>query len=325
MNVIVDTIAKVAELKPPSLPQLSLVNAPDISAVAPLAQIAGTNPAKILDEVGILEKDQDTIRTVAAQASGLIGSCAQDLLGLAMELGTRAMPLAMGLLVPHPAARMGAEAALKALAMEYLGRAMARTGSLVNELAAISSPLAEIASRTVASQVDGGKPAVQELEAVSGNAGFMPAGNSAAGHTNTAVTPMSDEAPAVSASSVGSSSGSSQGSAAGEKAVDTAISMVGTPYVWGGTSPNGFDCSGLTQYAYREAGVELPRLAEEQTVGTQVSADELVKGDLVVWDGHVAMYAGDDQIVEAGDPVQVNPLRTSNIGMEFKGFWRPTG
>ena len=104
MNVIVDTIAKVAELKPPSLPQLSLVNAPDISAVAPLAQIAGTNPAKILDEVGILEKDQDTIRTVAAQASGLIGSCAQDLLGLAMELGTRAMPLAMGLwflIPPH--------------------------------------------------------------------------------------------------------------------------------------------------------------------------------------------------------------------------------
>ena len=70
--------------------------------------------------------------------------------------------------------------------------------------------------------------------------------------------------------------------------------------------------------------MELPRLAEQQTVGQQVSADQLVKGDLVVWDGHVAMYAGDGQIVEAGDPVQVNPLRTSNMGMEFKGFWRPT-
>src|SRR5699024_11104297 len=144
-------------------------------AVAPLAQIAGTNPAKILDEVGILEKDQDTIRTVAAQASGLIGSCAQDLLGLAMELGTRAMPLAMGLLVPHPAARTGAEAALKALAMEYLGRAMARTGSLVNELAAISSPLAEIASRTISSLVDGSDPVVQEQEADCDNTRLLPA------------------------------------------------------------------------------------------------------------------------------------------------------
>src|SRR5699024_11716509 len=125
--------------------------------------------------------------------------------------------------------------------MEYLGRAMARTGSLVNELAAISSPLAEIASRTISSQVDGGKPAVQELEAVSGNAGFMPAGNSAAGHTNTAVTPMSDEAPAGSACSGGSSSGSSQGSAAGEKSVNTANSMVGNLYVMGENALNAFD------------------------------------------------------------------------------------
>src|SRR5699024_11944089 len=97
---------------------------------------------------------------------------------------------------------------------------------LFNELAAISSPLAEIASRTISAQVDGGKPAVQELEAVSGNTGFLPAGNSAAGPTNTTVTPMTEDDPAGSASSAGSSAGSSQGSAAGEKAVDTALSMV---------------------------------------------------------------------------------------------------
>lgn len=81
----------------------------------------------------------------------------------------------------------------------------------------------------------------------------------------------------------------------------------------------------MTQWAYRQAGVELPRLAQEQNVGVPVGMDELQPGDLAVWDGHVAMYAGDGQLIEAGDPVSLNPLRTSNAGMAFKGFWRPTG
>ena len=114
------------------------------------------------------------------------------------------------------------------------------------------------------------------------------------------------------------------GSEAGRTAVDAAKSMVGTPYVWGGNAPGGFDCSGLTSWAYRQAGVEIPRTAENQAVGQQVSYEDLQPGDLVVWTGHVAMYAGDGMMVEAGDPVQMNPVRTTNIGMPFKGFWRPT-
>lgn len=108
-------------------------------------------------------------------------------------------------------------------------------------------------------------------------------------------------------------------------AVRSALTQQGTPYSWGGTEPGrGLDCSGLTSWAYGEQGVELPRLAQEQNVGTEVSQADVLPGDLAVWDGHVAMVIGNGQLVEAGDPVQVGALRTTNSGMAFKGFYRPT-
>ncbi|MEC3954833.1 NlpC/P60 family protein [Nocardia sp. CDC153] len=109
-------------------------------------------------------------------------------------------------------------------------------------------------------------------------------------------------------------------------AVRNALSQVGTPYVWGGETPGvGMDCSGLTQWAYAQAGVSLPRLAQEQGYGHQrVGPGDLMPGDLAVWDGHVAMVIGNGELVEAGDPVQIGPIRTQNSGMRFLGFYRPT-
>jgi cell wall-associated NlpC family hydrolase len=109
------------------------------------------------------------------------------------------------------------------------------------------------------------------------------------------------------------------------EAVRHALTQLGVPYDWGGTTPGvGLDCSGLTQWAYSEAGLNLPRLAQEQDVGSAVSAGDLRPGDLAVWDGHVAMIVGNGTMIEAGDPVKLSPIRTDNIGQGFQGFWRPT-
>ncbi|GAA3992073.1 C40 family peptidase [Allokutzneria multivorans] len=109
-------------------------------------------------------------------------------------------------------------------------------------------------------------------------------------------------------------------------AVRNALSVLGTPYVWAASDPpRATDCSGLTKWAYGNAGLDLPRHSAAQAVGASVPPGQLLPGDLVVWRGHVAMYIGDGQMVEAGDPVQIRPLRTTNSGMPFVGFYRPTG
>ena len=108
-------------------------------------------------------------------------------------------------------------------------------------------------------------------------------------------------------------------------AVRHALTQLGVPYQWGGTAPGvGLDCSGLTQWAYHEAGLNIPRLAQEQDIGAAVEAGSLRPGDLAVWDGHVAMIVGNGTMIEAGDPVQLSTIRTTNAGQGFQGFWRPT-
>lgn len=284
-------IAQIARMQPAQLPNVGLPTVPDLTAAGPLAEIAHGNPQALFDVSRQAAEDISTVHSALGSARSLISATIRDLVGLGFELLQRGLPLALGLLIPNPAAQAAARSALQALAMEYIGKAMVRIKRLAGELLQAAAPLVPIGQRAV-------QPAVRGRQ----------------DSTDVTVARHALREPAV-------EGGSEQGQAAAQ----AALSQVGTPYGWGGTGNGSFDCSGLTQWAWRQAGVELPRTAESQTVGRQVSADELQPGDLVVWDGHVAMYSGDGQIVEAGSPVQTGPLRTNNMGMAFKGFWRPTG
>jgi cell wall-associated NlpC family hydrolase len=123
------------------------------------------------------------------------------------------------------------------------------------------------------------------------------------------------------------------------EAVDVALRYIGVPYVWGGSSPSGFDCSGLTHYAYAQLGIDLPRTSSQQYhAGAFIEAarlDLLQPGDLVFfgYDGdpdrvhHVGMYVGSGNFVHApatGDRVKVSSL-TDRIAsrQDYVGAVRP--
>lgn len=100
----------------------------------------------------------------------------------------------------------------------------------------------------------------------------------------------------------------------GQQALDAALSKLGTPYVWGATGPDAFDCSGLVQWAYRQAGVAVPRTTYDQVNGgSPVGRGDLEPGDVVLFNGaeHVGLYAGGGTVVHAptsGQPVKRAPL-----------------
>ncbi|MDD7504875.1 MAG: NlpC/P60 family protein [Actinomycetaceae bacterium] len=89
----------------------------------------------------------------------------------------------------------------------------------------------------------------------------------------------------------------------GSKIVAIARQYQGVPYVWGGSTPAGFDCSGFTSYVYAQVGISLPRTdAGQRGAGTVVPASQAQPGDLMWWPGHVAIYTGNGMHIAAHRP-----------------------
>lgn len=123
-------------------------------------------------------------------------------------------------------------------------------------------------------------------------------------------------AAAASASSSTSSTSSSATSAAPstsfslDAVFQTALQYRGTPYVFGGSTPSGFDCSGFVMYVYAQFGIDLAHSVSAQAAaGTRISLAEAQPGDLVIMNGHDGFYAGNGMILDAPRPGKVVQMR----------------
>lgn len=143
--------------------------------------------------------------------------------------------------------------------------------------------------------------------------------------------------PAPSAAALNGSgntgSGNNGSTAAGQKLVDCAKQYLGVPYVWGGSSPSGFDCSGLVQYVARSCGYTIGRTVTQQwNYGTQVSREEMQPGDIVFFANtyasglsHVGIYVGNGNFIHSpstGDVVKISSLDSNYYSSHFYGARR---
>ncbi len=195
---------------------------------------------------------------------------------------------------------------------------------------------AEAAAEQAATQARLAAAQQQQQQPTSTQVTVQGAGGNGPAGTTTTTAPTTTAAPADTSTTSGGSSTNSQanftappGASGASVAVQAALSQVGVPYVTGGRTPGvGFDCSGLTSWAWGQAGVSLTPYSGAQMQETApVPVSDLEPGDLLFYgpggDNHVAMYIGNGQQVEAttpGSTVMVNPLRLTD---DFAGAGRP--
>ncbi|WP_413316703.1 C40 family peptidase [Agrococcus sp. 1P02AA] len=188
--------------------------------------------------------------------------------------------------------RVASDARIEAIARDGI------SGTTVTELEELRAAAAEAEEARQAELAEAREAAAANAEA------------NAAGSTASAGT---SAAPAAAAVAIPANSG----------IVGIAQSQLGAPYVWGGSSPStGFDCSGFTAWVYGQAGHYLPHSSGAQAgYGTPVPASQVAAGDLLVWSGHVAVYAGNGQIIHAA--TSGKPVKYSGYSAMVAAFGTP--
>lgn len=93
--------------------------------------------------------------------------------------------------------------------------------------------------------------------------------------------------------------------------VDTALSLVGVPYVYAGSTPAGFDCSGFTMYVYAQHGIALPHSGSAQAaMGSVISEADAQPGDLLIWPGHVGIWLSPGVMIDSAVPGTTVQIRS---------------
>lgn len=162
------------------------------------------------------------------------------------------------------------------------------------------------ANKDKLAQLAASEDAAKAAAATAASSTSTASSSAASSSANTSTTSASSSASASQAPA----SNTSSVSVSGGSIASNAAKYIGVPYVYGGTSPSGFDCSGLIYYAAKEAGINLPRTSQAQsTLGSYVSVSDLQAGDLVFWGGvgsayHVGIYIGGGQYLHAPAPGQ---------------------
>jgi cell wall-associated NlpC family hydrolase len=224
-----------------------------------------------------------------------------------------------------------------ALAQQYQKVASANVSTTVDHLHVAQDTLAQqqdqlqsaqAKAKASAAQIAAAQTQAQELmsseqaqlDNVDGQVAVLLAQNEAAEEAQEAATAVASSSanPAAAATADAPVAPGATG------AVQAAESQLGVPYVWGGETPGvGFDCSGLTQWAWGQAGVSIPRTAQDQYDAiVHVSLSDLEPGDLLFWDDgtssvqHVAMYVGNNEVIQApytGTVVSYSPIWYSGL------------
>jgi cell wall-associated NlpC family hydrolase len=238
--------------------------------------LTSDSPDELLDRVG-------TLQTIAAHNNGALGTADR---------------------ANHDADRAKAAAEqVAADAQAQVERLAAQKEDLDNQIATYQADYERLNTEEQRASRAAAERQAAAAQAVADQAAPEPDASSGQSSAPAPAAPPAPPAPAAAPVSGGSS--------AAQTAVDTAMAQLGDPYVWAAAGPDAFDCSGLVQYAYAAAGIQLPHSSSMQsTMGSPVARSALVTGDLVFFYSpvsHVGIYIGNGQMVHAstsGEPVK---------------------